>query len=144
MFAEISGAIGAVKQLLALKGIKDNAEAMLAISTLQVQLAEVQDRLANMLNENRELRGEVDRLKGELADAKNPKVEVEFKEGVYYKPNGDGPYCPTCYDTKKQMVRVGEAPSFVQDDYGRWHCGACDNYFGKKDRPKDRISFGEE
>jgi hypothetical protein len=75
--AVVTGTIALGKQLLDLvKSSKDGA-LKLAVSELQVKLAEVNNRVADLLNENRELKDTV-RKKAEPP-------EVEFSSPLIYR-----------------------------------------------------------
>lgn len=118
----VTAAINLTKQLLGLAVVAKDANAKLAIADLQVQLAELKTRLAELIDENNQ-------LKQELRKASATETAVVLKEGLYFTPNGDGPYCTACYDSKKQMIRVAEMGSAFHA-IARWRCNVCKATYG--------------
>ncbi len=113
----VSSAIVLTKQLVDISDIVKNSEAKLIIADLQIQLAEVKMQLAELINENSE-------LKRALTKAKSAKVEVILKNGLYYTPEGDGPYCTACYDSENKMIRVSDLnPAF--HEIAKFRCPVC-------------------
>lgn len=118
----VTAAIGLTKQLLGLAVAAKDADAKLAIAELQVQLAEIKTRLAELIDEN-------NNIKQELKAATSDIAEVVFKDGLYYKPDGDGPFCTACYDSKKALVRVSERGAAFHA-IARWKCNVCGGKYG--------------
>jgi len=76
------------------KNIED-AEFKNLLADLNLELADTKLRLAEIVVENSELKEKVSQLK----HCKSLGEELEFKDGLYYSKDGDGPFCTGCYDT---------------------------------------------
>lgn len=111
------------KQLLELPSLKKDADAQAAIAKMQVELAELNIKIAELLHENLG-------LKEELKKAATQEIEVILKNGLYYKKQDDsGPFCTHCYDSQKKFIRVQELPlTFAR--IGRWTCNSCKAKYG--------------
>lgn len=55
-----------------------------------------------LLQENKNQQEEIVRLKKELRGEQC----FDVKDNVYYTPDGDGPFCPNCYDRRKKLIRL--------------------------------------
>ena len=117
----ITAAIGLAKQLLELKAVAKDAQTKLLVAELQVQLAQLKSQLAELVEENT-------RLKEALKKAEAVTPEVALKGGLYFKLDGDGPYCTTCYDSEKKLIRVSEMGEVFRSS-GRWRCGVCKSHY---------------
>lgn len=122
VISTVTTAISLTKQLLGLAVVAKDANAKLVIADLQLQLAELKTRLAELIDENNQ-------LKTEIKKSSTSETEVIIKDGVYYKPNGDGPFCTACYDSNRKMIRVTELGE-VFHDIGKWQCNVCGATFG--------------
>jgi hypothetical protein len=121
IIATVTTAIGLTKQLFDIADATKSAEAKLLVADLRVQLAELKDQLAELMEENRQ-------LKEELKKSQSTVAEVVFKSGLYYRPDGDGPFCTTCYDKEHKLIRVTRmARQFWQ--FGKWSCGVCETHY---------------
>ena len=120
----VTTALSLSKQLLGFAVAVKDANAKLAIAEIQVQLAEIKTRLAELIDENNQ-------LKQDLKAATSTIPEVVIKEGLYYTPDGDGPFCTACYDTKKQLVRLSELGAAFHV-IARWKCNVCNGKYGGK------------
>jgi hypothetical protein len=109
----IAGAIGITKQLLEIVSVSKDAAAKTMIADLQLQLAEIKSRLSELINENTSLRED-------LRKATSREDEVVFRNGLYYSPSGDGPFCAPCWDDKKKKIRVS-------GDDGIFDCPICNH-----------------
>ena len=117
IISTVSSAIGLTKQLVDISEIIKNSEAKLIIADLQIQLAEVKMQLAELIDENRN-------LKKSLQDAVSAKQEVTLKDGLYYTHDGDGPFCTACYDSENKLVRVADlSPAF--HEIAKSRCPVC-------------------
>ena len=99
IISTVSSAIGLTKQLINISDIVKNSEAKLIIADLQIQLAEVKMKLAELIEENTN-------LKNSLSEAITTKKDVILKKNLYYTKDDDGPFCTACYDSQNKLVRV--------------------------------------
>ena len=88
--------------------------------------------LAEMLMENA-------RLQAELEEAKHTGEELaglKYKGHVYYKSDGDGPFCAVCVDKDRKLIRVRPHNNFYSDsnEQDGWSCAVCKNtvYFNQR------------
>ncbi len=116
----VATAISLARKLLELKSLAKDAEAKLIIADLQLALAEVKSQLADVMEFNLQLRTD-------LAKAQSP-PDVVFKDSAYYRTDGDGPFCTTCFDKGKQLIRLTELATMFHGE-GRYLCGICKNRF---------------
>lgn len=118
----VGDAIKLVRQLYELSAVAEDPKAKLAVAELQMELAELKTKIADLINENTQ-------LKKDLEWATSTSVEMVLKDDVYYKPSGDGPFCTTCYDSKRQLIRLTEMSKLFRE-VGRWNCNACKAKYG--------------
>lgn len=97
-----------------------NAEFSNALADLSIELANIKIQVASLLEEN-------DQLKRQL-EQKNSS-SLAFKDFAYYKPNGDGPFCPGCYDSKSKLIRLSKSLAPF-DAFGSHSCPNCKEHFG--------------
>lgn len=73
---------------------------------LQERIMEVREQAIELQEENLKLRTELLALKTAAEEEKT----LEWDEQIYWKKlpddNKDGPYCPTCWDNGKKLVRL--------------------------------------
>ncbi len=50
--------------------------------------------------------------------------DVIVKDGVYWKQNGDGPFCTACYDNNKKLFRLSKLSGHFTV-FGKWECPVC-------------------
>ena len=50
--------------------------------------------------------------------------EVLVRGDVYYKQDGDGPFCTACYDTDRKLIRLPEMGQHFQA-FGKYRCNVC-------------------
>jgi len=74
---------------------------------LERQLMDARQEFNDLREANFELQKKVKELEEELSRTRGA---VYYREPWYYSKNSDGnedgPFCPNCYDTKKQLVRA--------------------------------------
>jgi hypothetical protein len=102
LLALTGAAFSSAASLLELaKNIK-NADLHDQIAELKVQLAAIKNDAASLLNENRELKEELNAMKN---SKENPLV-FNREDGLYYDSQGEGPFCPSCYDSGKERIHI--------------------------------------
>ena len=118
----MTGAISLTKQLLDLASLSKDATAKGIIADLQIQLADLKIRFADLMNENQ-------LLKVSLKAAESGGQDLIFKDDLYFKPNDDGPFCTACFDTDKKLVRVTEQKG-PQSLFFKYQCNVCGGHYG--------------
>jgi len=68
----------------------ENAELASALADLSMEMATVKIQAAHLPEENDKLRRKLEQQNS---------TELTFKGFAYYSANGDGPFCPGCYDS---------------------------------------------
>ena len=124
VLAMMTGAVALARQILDLSAVAKDTKAKEMVGELRLQLAELKIKLADLIEEN-------DQLKREARKAQTTPV-VTIKDGLYYKVDGDGPFCTTCYDSSRTLIRLAERPQNTWRMLGRWRCGVCNSLFGGK------------
>lgn len=99
-----------------------NVEMRMLIADLGIELAEIKNSFADLMNENRELKDEISLLKLKKEE------ELIFKDGYYFKVNGEGPFCQGCYDKEKSRIRLTENPKHF-DAFGKYKCPICNQHY---------------
>jgi tRNA(Ile2) C34 agmatinyltransferase TiaS len=102
------------------KAVKVSADAI-DDSQIKLQVAELIGALADARIEAAESNELIASLKLQMKS----KIQLEFDGHVYYRAieggKREGPWCPTCYDSKGMEVRLHES----RGDTYRWRCKAC-------------------
>lgn len=93
------------------------ADMMIALADAKISIAELKDIIQD----------KDDKIK-QLQEQNTLVEEMDFKNGLYFSKNGDGPYCTACYDTKKIKIRLTEQPSAFKT-FGDYKCPNCGNLF---------------
>lgn len=123
----VSSGIDALKKLTDLAIKSRNVELQEGILKLREELIDVRDGLMTAREENFELREENKQLKERVAELeKGAEEKLVFRDGFYYKQDGDGPFCPGCYDNKGKELRLVPMPLSVPG----LRCPTCKNVFG--------------
>lgn len=90
-------------------------------SELNSSIIELQGQVMDLYNENIELVHDVATLKKERDITK----QVAFGKNGYVFVNDDGPYCPGCYGSKNNLVRL--TPDGSSRHY--YKCSSCKSTF---------------
>ena len=110
------------------KDIGKRGEFMRIIGELSIDLAETQIKLAEKLAEASELKEQVNTLQQEIKRLKNPETKMIIKDGLYYGPDNDGPFCTGCYDNNQKTIRVVKrSGNFLR--LGMYKCPVCHNSY---------------
>lgn len=117
IISSVTAAVGLTRQLVDLASIAKDAAARSIIADLQLELAEVKIRLAALIDENQQ-------LKGELKTARLQEIDLQIRGDLYYKPDGDGPFCTCCYDRDHKLIRVS-AMSTEFHAIAKFRCNSC-------------------
>ncbi len=118
----ITTAITMVKSLKDFDKKFKDAEYKNIIADLTIELAEIKIKVSDLMEENNELRNTIKEIKNK------EKTKLIFKSGYYFNFNDEGPYCPGCYDLKKQVIRLTEQPKMMHN-FGKYRCPVCKSVF---------------
>ena len=118
----ISTGIDAVKKLADLAMKTQNIDLQEGILDLREQLLFAKESLLNAKEEISDLKEENRSLTKQLEKSKETAtIEMETKQGLYYaKSNGDGPFCPRCFDVDKLQIRLSAVGPLFK-------CAQCKN-----------------
>ena len=111
-----------IKELL-----KDAKNFAAGANDLQLKsiLLDIQDKIFELQEENRE-------LKIELHDLKNKNIlesELEYRNNAYFKENNEEiPYCSRCYDVDKKLVIMESWAPYSSPNY-EYKCPQCKNSY---------------
>lgn len=97
-------------------------------STIEAQekIIELREAALELQEENISLKEEISQLKRKIQE----QDMFDFDGDVYWVSDGDakeGPYCPQCFDTRDQKVRL-------HSDGPGWWCYTCKIHYGQSDR----------
>jgi hypothetical protein len=124
IISSISTAITIAKRLNEISNNIKDAEFKNLLADLSLELAGPKLRLSEIVIENSELKEELSKLK----HSKELGEELEFRDGLYYTKEGDGPFCPGCYDSAGKKIRITEQTAQFRV-LGRYKCPTCDEFF---------------
>ncbi|PPU55347.1 hypothetical protein XdyCFBP7245_13870 [Xanthomonas dyei] len=99
----------------------ENAEFSNALADLGLELAKLKSELASVVEENTN-------LKTRLA-VKQSTPTLEFKNGAYFKQDGEGPFCSGCYDNSSKTIRLVPV-SKTLEDLASHMCPVCQSTYG--------------
>ncbi len=91
-----------------IENVKEIANIVRQIDNIELyrQIVDLQGEVVGLVEENGRLKHEVANLKEKLT----VKGKLVVKDDCYWLPddsgNLDGPFCTTCWDTEKQLVRM--------------------------------------
>jgi len=122
----VNAAITTVKKLNELNEKIKNAEVKMLIADLSIQLSDAKISISELLDRNRVLQEEINSLKSDQCEP------LTFKDGVYFDSNNDGPFCPGCYDGKKQKHRILPVAAPLHRKMGVHQCSVCGKFFNYK------------
>lgn len=87
------------------------------IVTLRDNLINLQESLLQIKIEKVNLQEKIFRLEKENEKLKSRRLELN--NGGYYKEDGDGPFCKSCYEHNEKLVRLNRI------GIGSHNCPAC-------------------
>ena len=100
IIAGVNAALETVKKLKEVNEKIKNAEVKMIIADISMQLADAKISISELLDRNRILENEIKSLKEKECE------KLIYKNGAYYSSDGDGPFCPGCYDEKGKKYRI--------------------------------------
>ena len=116
----IKAAIANTGKLLEVRDLSKNADAMFVISDLKLTLADIKVQVADLIEENADLRSKLEKA--------NQPPEVELRNGIYYKPGEDNPYCSACYENNGQLIPLVELSGHFQV-IAKYSCPSCKAHY---------------
>ncbi|MCA9499131.1 MAG: hypothetical protein MRJ67_09320 [Nitrospirales bacterium] len=120
----ITTAITLAKRLKEISNNIQDAEFKNLLADLSLELADTKLRLSEIVVENSDLKEEISRLK----HSQGLKSDLKFKDGLYYTEDGDGPFCPGCYDSKGEIIRTPEQMGHSRN-FGTFKCPKCHEFY---------------
>ncbi len=83
------------------------------INTIEIQAGE-------LLQENENQKKEILSLRAQLRGDNG----LNLKDNVYYTPDGDGPFCPNCYNQRKKLIRIRRVDTGSAPEHACRLCGS--------------------
>lgn len=93
-------------------GLPTNANQRIELERFRQYVAELESKLAI---------AEAKLAKSTSSDA------LQFRDGLYFDGE-NGPFCPGCWDGRKQRTRLTASPVVFQM-FGNWDCPVCKEHF---------------
>ncbi len=106
---------------------KKRSEFMKILADLNLEFAEIKDKLIKPVEENSSLQKRIIDFKErkENQELKKSVSQLILKDGLYYKAdNNDGPFCTHCYDNNQKIIRIRTLPPTMQE-FGKHECLLC-------------------
>ena len=117
IIATIKTALSITKEIREIADNVATAELKLKIADLTEQLANIRLQAVDLAEENNSLKQQIEKM--------NSPPEMEYRDNVYFKLDGDGPFCPTCYDNNGKMIRIAEVEEVFRD-MCKYMCNVCE------------------
>ena len=96
-------AIDITKSMADLVGKTQNADLINQMADLRLAMADMKIALADAKSEAIDLQEENNTLQVRIKELENPTLQL-IKDGKFYKgENGEGPYCPQCWEGSKRL-----------------------------------------
>lgn len=113
-----------LQELAKLEVIQKETEARELISALSQELVSAQKALAFIVTDNEYLKSENHDLRAQLAGEHG----FDVRDNVYYTSNGDGPFCPFCYEEKATKMRLRSLESGTAGG-AKYACRLCEKKY---------------
>jgi hypothetical protein len=129
----VSGGIDFQTIYESLKAAQTMATALISAETafdkaeLKFKVADLVSKLIETKTQVSDMQDALDRMADELDETKTLlkfSGQMKFKRPFYWnvaEGASDGPYCPTCWDSKKSAIRLQQG----QSDRCHWRCNVC-------------------
>ena len=121
VITSINNAITLAQRLREISKNIEDAEFKSLLADLSLEMADTKLALAQVTDENAELRSKLTKLKHSRGESQS---ELIFKDFAYYSESDDGPFCSGCYDTQKQKIRLSPVTGHFTT-FGRFKCPSC-------------------
>lgn len=126
VFSSIGQAISLAKRLREISKNIEDAEFKNLLADLNLELADTKLALADVMEQNYQLKTKINELKNSQGNNLNKLV---FKEFAYYTQDNDGPFCSACYEVRNQQVRLSKVTGEFTV-FGHHKCPSCNEYYG--------------
>ena len=123
---------GGLSELMKIAQKSNDIATKKLIVDLESKIVDVEHSLLQSKKEINRLLEENSELKKQLEFVENPKIIL--KDGLYYDINDpDNPFCTTCYDKDKKLIRVQEVPDIMKrvGNY-KYKCYSCNTLYTEK------------
>jgi len=114
------------EKLQELEVIKGDADGRDISAVLRGELEKIAAGVSLLIEENSVQKKEIGQLKAQIAGEKG----FDVRHNVYYTPDGDGPFCPFCYERRRKKIRLRKEAS--EDGSVVCHiCRVCEGSFSE-------------
>lgn len=124
----VSRSLELMDRLRSLATKANNIELVEIITELRVELAKSKNALADAVEEVAALKDAKTKLEQQvkaLSDSSKATEQLVVRNGLYYKANGDGPFCTGCFDNNKKVIRMN---NLVNAGY---KCPVCKSFVSR-------------
>lgn len=126
VISSINNAISLAQRLREISKNIEDAEFKNVLADLSHEIADTKLALAVMTEENANLKNELTTLRNSKGQSSN----MKFEEFAYFESNGDGPFCPGCYDSSGTIIRLSKL-SGAFTAFGSHTCPSCKEKYGE-------------
>ncbi|MCP4130852.1 MAG: hypothetical protein GY754_07705 [bacterium] len=120
----ITAANNTIQKIEELAAKNNDADIKNLIVALKNNMEKINKNFSLVLEENAKQKIEIEKLMAQLAGEHG----FDVKNNVYYTSDGDGPFCPFCYEKKGRKTRLRKIDS--NDSTTVHHaCRVCENKF---------------
>jgi len=113
-----------LKKLENLQFIKEDEEARGISAALSSELKIIGDKLPLLIEENEKLKSENHDLRAQLAGEHG----FDVRDNVYYASDGDGPFCPYCYENRATKMRLRSLEPGTAGE-AKYSCRLCESRY---------------
>ena len=113
-----------LQDLAKLEVVQKGAESRELVSALSRELVTTQKALKVIVEDNSKLKSENHDLRAQLAGEHG----FDVRDDVYYTSDGDGPFCPYCYENRARKVRLRSLEPGSEGD-PKYACRFCENRY---------------
>jgi len=114
------------EKLQELEVIKGDADGRDISAALRGELEKIAAGVSLLIEENTVHKKEIQQLKAQIAGEKG----FDVRDNVYYTPDGDGPFCPFCYERRRKKIRLRRVDS-EDGSVVRHICRVCEGSFSE-------------
>lgn len=114
----------------AIDNVKELAKLVKEIGNMELyrQILDLQGEIMELTQANRDLQGNVRELEGKLSQV----AKMTFRSPFYYADDDEVPYCPRCWEAKKQAIHF--PPAMPTGAGPQYRCPECDFHVFFPDR----------
>lgn len=125
------------KTLRSLDKSIDDAEIKMKIADLINALADAKFGIAELKTELEKK----DEIIARLEEALKIQSEIEFRDGFYFQPGDDVPFCPRCWEKDNRLIHCGNETFDRNEGYYYRICPDCKASLKTRDVDRDSSTY---